>query len=122
MHAITSTAQPETAVAVVPMPSPGAEPRLSPITFFGEFPDRASVPFEARPVRSALQHTNCPEGADFDPAVDPTGRMLAFASTRNSTKPDIYVKTVGGAAVTQVTSTPASDIQPEFSPDGKRVV
>lgn len=94
----------------------------SPIGLFGEFPDSESVPFELRASYSLLQHTDCPEGADFDPAVDPTGGQLAFASTRHTRRPDLYIKTVGGAAVTQITSDPASDIQPEFSPDGKRLV
>jgi TolB protein len=98
------------------------EGAASSIGLFGEHPDRANVPFEAKPVRSVLQHTNCAEGADFDPTLDPSGRTLAFASTRNSTRPDIYVKSVGGAAVTQITSDPASDIQPDFSPDGRRIV
>ncbi len=103
------------------MESPSSPTQRSPISLFGEFPDRESVPFESRPVHSALQHTNCPEGADFDPAVDAAGERLVFASTRHAKKPDLYVKSVSGAAITQVTSDPASDIQPEFSPDGKRI-
>ncbi|MGB9624650.1 MAG: TolB family protein, partial [Phycisphaerae bacterium] len=95
--------------------------RKRPVSLFGEFPDSETIPFEARPVHSLLQHTDCPEGADFDPAVDPSGRWLAFASTRHARKPDIYLKRAGGAAITQITSDPASDIQPEFSPDGKRI-
>jgi TolB protein len=101
-------------------PTPAAPQR--PVSLFGEFPDGENVPFEARPVHSLLQHTDCPEGADFDPVVDPTGKTLAFASTRHARRPDIYVKGVGSAAITQVTSDPASDIQPEFSPDGKHLV
>lgn len=93
-----------------------------PVSLFGEFPDSENVPFEARPVHSLLQHTDCPEGADLDPTVDATGKFLAFASTRHARKPDIYMKGVGSAAVTQLTSDSASDIQPEFSPDGKRIV
>lgn len=95
--------------------------RQRPVSLFGEFPDSETIPFEARPVHSLLQHTDCPEGADFDPAVDPSGRWLAFASTRHARKPDIYLKSAGGTAITQITSDPASDIQPEFSPDGKRI-
>jgi len=100
---------------------PVTSDRQRPVSLFGEFPDSETIPFEARPVHSLLQHTDCPEGADFDPAVDPNGRWLAFASTRHAKKPDIYLKSAGGAAITQITSDPASDIQPEFSPDGKRI-
>lgn len=111
--------QPAESIGIEPLVT---ERAATSISLFGEHPDRASVPFETRPATSILQHTNSPEGADFDPALDATGRTLAFASTRNSARPDIYIKSVGGAAVTQVTSDPASDIQPEFSPDGQRLV
>lgn len=92
-----------------------------PITFFGEFPGRESVPFESRPTRSMVQHSECSEGADYDPCVDSTGRWLVFSSTRHSPKPDLYIKAVQGAAITQVTSDPAADIQPAYSPDNQRL-
>ncbi len=59
------------------------------------------------------------EGADFDPAIDPTGKMLAFSSTRHRGNADIYVQKIGSTTVTQVTSDPAKDVMPTFSPDGK---
>jgi TolB protein len=37
-------------------------------------------------------------------------------------RPDIYLKKVNGQAVTLLASDPASDVQPCFSPDGKRIV
>ena len=61
------------------------------------------------------------EGADFDPDVDPSGRFVVYASTRHRTESDIYIKTVDGSAVTQLTSDPAADMMPTFSPDGKRI-
>lgn len=112
----------ESSEAVADVPTSAVAATGSPISLFGEFPDVASVPYEPKPAHPLLQHTDCPEGADFDPAVDPSGRRLAFASTRHAPNPDIYIKTVDGAAVTQVTSDPAADIQPEFSPDGRRIV
>ena len=61
------------------------------------------------------------EGADFDPDVDPSGRFVVYASTRHRTKADIYLKAVDGAAVTQLTSDPAADMMPTFSPDGSKI-
>jgi len=46
---------------------------------------------------------------------------MVFASTRHSPQPDIYLKTIDGKAVTQLTSDPAPDVQPCFSPDGSRI-
>ncbi|MEM6750533.1 MAG: DPP IV N-terminal domain-containing protein [Planctomycetota bacterium] len=62
------------------------------------------------------------EGADFDVDVDPSGRKLVFASTRHRSTSDLYLQTVGGTAVTQLTSSPGNDVMPQFSPDGKHVV
>jgi len=117
------TEVPNTQPAIAAMVEPTVTERAATsMAFFGDHPDRANVPFETGSATSILQHTNSPEGADFDPTLDAAGRTLAFASTRNSARPDIYVKSVGGAAVTQITSDTASDIQPEFSPDGRRLV
>ena len=92
------------------------------IAFFGEQPELEEVPFENRLVTNLTRHTFTSEGRDFDPDLDADGQMLAFASTRNAEHPDIYVKHVDGTAMTQLTSDPADDIQPRFSPDGQRIV
>ncbi len=44
-----------------------------------------------------------------------------FASTRHSAHPNLYIKSLHGSAVVQLTSDPSSDIQPVFSPDDSRV-
>lgn len=67
------------------------------------------------------QHTFTDEGFDSDVSVDPTGKWLVFASTRNSEHPSIYLQRVDGTAVTQLTSDGADDAYPAFSPDGKQV-
>ena len=54
-------------------------------------------------------------------AVDPTGKWIAFASTRNSLHPDIYLQKTNGASVIQLTIDPADNAQPTFSPDGKLI-
>lgn len=98
-----------------------ASARVNNISFFGQPPAPADPSFSNRTLISATQHTFSEVGADFDVDVDPTGTRLAFASTRHSLEPDLYWKTVDGVAITQLTSDPASDIQPAFSPDGSRV-
>ena len=67
------------------------------------------------------QHTTDSEGADFDPAMDPKGAVIAFASTRYSTNSHLFIKSVGGATITQVTDGPANDAQPCFDNTGTRI-
>ncbi len=110
------------AVAKDPPPRTEADPATAGIGLFGDLPESTGVPFARQATRGLQQHTFTREGGDFDPDVDPTGRLLVFASTRHSLRPDLYIKSVGGSAVTQLTDDPGSDVQPEVSPDGRRVV
>lgn len=89
------------------------------ISLFGDVATPRGVPFAAQGARGMQQHTFTLQGGDFDPEIDATGQLLVFASTRHSPRPDIYVKSVGGSAVTQITDDPASDVQPQLSPDSK---
>ena len=91
------------------------------VTLFGELPGVRTASYSANSNVSLYQHTYPAEGADFDPDVDPLGERLVFASTRHSMQPDLYVQRVFGTAVTQLTADPAADVQPVFSPDGRRV-
>ncbi len=69
-----------------------------------------------------LSHvTYASEGADFDPCVSRDGKYIAYASTQHRPTSDIYVKGVNGRTVTQLTSDPANDVMPCFSPDGGRI-
>lgn len=61
------------------------------------------------------------EGSDFDPVVTRDGRRVFFSSTAHHTHPDIFVKSVDGRALTQLTTDPGSDVMPAVSPDGARV-
>lgn len=81
-------------------------------------PDRDPAP-HGRPNLS--QVTFIEEGGCFDPAIDPTGEVLAFASTMHQERANIYLKAVNGSTITQLTSDPADDIMPAFSPDGSRI-
>jgi len=92
------------------------------VSSFGDRPDAGRVPYENRLLTNMTRHTFSAVGRDFDPDLHPDGQMLAFASTRNSDRPDIFLKHVDGFAITQLTSDPADDIQPRFSPDGEKVV
>jgi len=70
-------------------------------------------------VSNLRQHSFQTVGGDHDPCIDPSGRVMAFSSTAHSRWPDIFVKRVDGKTVTQLTTDPASDIQPALSPDGR---
>jgi TolB protein len=114
-------ALPEPAAPIVPTVAVRAEAPASAVNVFGEF-DGAQRRFAAAADESGVQqHTVCDEGYDADIAVDPAGRWMAFSSTRHSEHPDIYLQRVDGTSVIQLTNDPASDVQPCFSPDGKRV-
>jgi TolB protein len=89
---------------------------------FGDRPEAEDPPYENRLLTNMVRHTFSNIGRDFDPDLDADGETLVFASTRNSVHPDIFLKHPEGAALTQLTSDPADDIQPQFSPDGDRVV
>lgn len=91
------------------------------ISLFGEMPQHESQPFISRRVVSLGQHTFAEIGRDMDVDLDPTGRFMVFASTRHSVETDLYIKQVDGVTVTQLTSDPAADLQPCFSPDGTKV-
>ena len=65
--------------------------------------------------------TDATDGACFDPEIDRTGQWLAFASTMHRPTADIYIKQVGSRTVTQLSTDPADDLMPAFSPDSKKV-
>lgn len=106
--------------------SPGEDEELTRgpdgVLLFGDEPEDERVPFENRLVTNLSRHTFTTEGLDFDPDVLDSEELLVFASTRHALCPDIYLKRIDGATITQLTSDPADDIQPRFKPDGKQVV
>lgn len=60
-------------------------------------------------------------GADFDPVLTPDGGHIVFASTQHRHTSDIYIKSIAGEVVTQLTADPADDVMPSVSPDGTRI-
>lgn len=97
------------------------EPGPSGTQFRGRSPEASTQPFDTRLLSNLTQHTFTASGEDFDPDIAPDGRLMVFASTRNAERPDIFLKSVDGLAITQITSDGGDDIQPRFSPDGKRI-
>jgi Tol biopolymer transport system component len=67
------------------------------------------------------QHTYLSEGHDGDVAVDPTGRWIAFSSTRHGPQAQVYLQRADGLSVTQLTSDASDNAFPCFSPDGSRI-
>jgi TolB protein len=88
---------------------------------FGDLPDISEIPFRSQASTPQIQHSFAEVGADGDPDVSPDGKRLVFQSTRHSHRPDLYIKTVDGVSVTQLTNDPADDVQPMFSPDGEYI-
>lgn len=96
---------------------------VSPLGLYGQLP-QVSDALPESPLDSPdnlRQITFASEGADFDPDIDPTGTLLAYASTQHRATADLYIKRISGTAVMQLTNDPANDVMPTFSPDGKRV-
>ena len=79
----------------------------------GEMPEAAVI--------NIRQHSYQPVGRDTDPSVDASGERMVFATTAHSRHSDIYMKSVDGRAVTQLTTEPDNEIQPALSPDGSRL-
>ncbi|MEM1013778.1 MAG: DPP IV N-terminal domain-containing protein [Planctomycetota bacterium] len=89
---------------------------------FGEFEGEGERPYKPVAGRAGYQqHTYVDEGFDTDVAVSPDGEAIAFASTRHSQRSDIYLQSTSGLAVTKLTTDPADDAFPSFSPQGDRI-
>jgi dipeptidyl aminopeptidase/acylaminoacyl peptidase len=91
------------------------------VNVFGELDGVARKPGKLVGDEGFQQHTYTDEGYDADVVVDPTGKWMAFASTRDSTHPSIYMQRVDGTAVTKLTSDDSDNAYPAFSPDGKQI-
>lgn len=79
----------------------------------------ADAPFDGSENLSQISFTAV--GSDFDPNVTPDGQFIVFASTQHRPTADIYIKSVRGRTVTQLTSDPSNDVMPSTSPDGSRI-
>jgi Tol biopolymer transport system component/DNA-binding winged helix-turn-helix (wHTH) protein len=60
-------------------------------------------------------------GLQLDPAFSPDGRYLAYAGNRAGNF-DIWVRPISGGDAVQITNDPAHDWQPDWAPDGSRIL
>jgi Tol biopolymer transport system component/DNA-binding winged helix-turn-helix (wHTH) protein len=75
------------------------------------------------PRTARLTRLTSTSGLNVDPALSPDGRLLAYASDRGGSGGfDIWIQPVGGGEPLQLTSDPADEAEPSFSPDGTEIV
>lgn len=98
-----------------------AAARANRINMFGELSGAGGQKYFTRAAVSLKQHSFSEIGSETDADVGTDGKLIVFASTRHNVNPSLYLKSIDGVAVTQLTSDPASDVQPKLSPDGSRV-
>ncbi len=102
-----------------------AEPVAGAVSVFGNVPGDSSDAFvtASNPggFESLAHITFASEGSDFDPEISRNGGQLVYASTQHSPTADVYIKTVGSSAVTQITNNAANDLMPSISPDSNRI-
>ncbi len=107
-----------------PAPRSSPAPRAALIGLYGELLNSGTVnrsPSQHSGDRNISQISFADEGSCFDPDIDRTGKLMAFASTMHRETSDIYMKSTTGTTVTQLTSDPSDDVQPAISPDGNSI-
>jgi tRNA A-37 threonylcarbamoyl transferase component Bud32 len=57
-----------------------------------------------------------------EPSLSPDGRFVAFSRTERGESPDVWVLELARGALTRITSGGASDFNPIWTPDGRRLV
>lgn len=98
-----------------------AAARANRISMFGELGSPNEQSYFTRAAVSLKQHSITDIGSDADVDLGLSGKVMVFSSTRHNVNPALYMKSIDGVAVTQLTGDPASDVQPILSPDGSRV-
>jgi TolB protein len=99
-----------------------ATPAARRLNLYGELDETG--PVAGSPLDGStnlVQVSFATEGACVDPDVDRTGTLLVFASTVHRKTSDIYLKTVSGRTLTQITSDPADDVMPAFNADATKI-
>jgi TolB protein len=94
---------------------------VSPVDPFGQQVAEASAASSPTDGANLQQQSFAAVGSDTDVCVDPSGKWIAFASTRNSEHAHIYLQRVNGSSVVQLTDDSADEAFPDFSPDGKTI-
>ena len=79
--------------------------------------------YSARSDGSDLRQITNSKGKNATPAVSRDGKRIAFVSTRDGDKYQIYAMNADGSDVRRLTTDSAIGyFNPQFSPDGKRIV
>jgi Tol biopolymer transport system component/DNA-binding winged helix-turn-helix (wHTH) protein len=77
--------------------------------------------FSHQPPQRKLWQLTFDAGLQGEPTWSPDGRFIAYSSDRSGNL-DIWVQPVGEGNPVQVTTSPAHDWQPDYSPQGDRIV
>ncbi len=102
-------------------PTPTPNRKDSRLSLFGEINGQAGLPGQFAALEATEQISFAGEGADFNPSIDITGEYLLYASTQHGQTSDIYQKSTSGKTVTRLTSDPADDMFPSYSPDNQHI-
>jgi TolB protein len=79
--------------------------------------------YSARPDGSDVRQLTNGPGKNSTPSSSRDGKLIAFASTRDGEKYQIYMMNVDGSNVRRLTTDSSIGFyNPQFSPDGKRIV
>ena len=80
-----------------------------------------SAPTPSQSMLRAVPLTSYP-GSERHPALSPDGNQVAFTwDGEKQDNFDIYVKTIGAGAPLRLTTNPAEDVSPAWSPDGRTI-
>ncbi len=77
------------------------------------------------PSSYVLSRVTLSEGVSANPAISPDGALIAYASDQaddGGGDLDIWVQQLNGGGAVRLTDNPASDYDPDFSPDSSRIV
>ncbi|MGE5234233.1 MAG: protein kinase domain-containing protein, partial [Acidobacteriota bacterium] len=81
---------------------------------------RAAAP--GMPIETDMTRITTDSGLTTDPAVSPTGSLLAYASDRGSANLNLWTQPLPAGDPVQVTHDDTDAHEPSFSPDGSRIV
>ncbi len=82
----------------------------------------AGAPLDLVDHQGAVRHLRITPANWFTPAFAPNGRQLALALWKGPSElGDIWVHEAGRETLTRITSDPALDVKPVWTPDGRRI-
>ena len=79
--------------------------------------------YSAKPDGSDIRQVTEAEGQNSTPSISRDGKRIAFASTRDGQKYQLYTMKSDGSNISRLTTDPSIGyFNPQWSPDGKRIV